>query len=156
MRAINDNQASALKGATRRAIKAAGTAENFQHVTRVKAPALSVYASTAPENMEKFIGIDVAVEADLEAGAPIITEQMARILGYKLVKDDAAELPPMSLPTADDMLTLNAAVAMFVEAYRVAAADNHIDESEKRSIGPKGEGVIAIIRDTLVRAGVSL
>lgn len=156
MRAINDNQASALKGATRRAIKAAGTAESFQHVTRVKAPALSNYASAAPENMEKFMGIDVAVEADMEAGAPIITEQMARILGYKLVKDDAGAPPAASLPTDGDMLTLNSAVAMFIQAYREAREDNVIDEVEKRDLGPKGEGVIAIIRDTLVRAGVSL
>ncbi|TWD58129.1 hypothetical protein FB480_101884 [Agrobacterium vitis] len=154
MRAINREQLLVLKGATRRAIGEAGTAENFQHVTRVKAPALSNYASTSPENMEKFIGIDVAFEADLEAEKPIITEQMARLLGYKLVRDDGSAPPPEDLPTDGDMLALNSAVAMFIQAYLDARADNHIDESEKRVLGPKGENLIALVRNTLVRAGV--
>lgn len=74
----------ALKAAVRRALILAGGGDSVQYATRVKAPALSRYASSQEEHQENHCPIDVALDLDLEAGQPVITTLMARAQGYDL------------------------------------------------------------------------
>ncbi|MBB4005828.1 hypothetical protein [Allorhizobium taibaishanense] len=154
MRAINREQAAALKGATRRAIQMAGTAESFQHITRVGKAPLSNYASTSDDNAEKFMPLDIVLEADLEAGSPVITEQLARLQGYRLVKDEpaaaAAKLNLMDLLSMDSVS--NALKTVVVEALD----DGHISTGEARDIGREGEKLIKKIREIMSKAGAGV
>ncbi|MBF2715699.1 hypothetical protein GOZ80_06090 [Agrobacterium vitis] len=154
MRAINKDQAAALKGATRRAVQMAGTAECFQHTTRVGKAPLSNYASTSEDNAEKFMPLDIVLEADLEAGSPVITEQLARLQGYRLVKDEP-EAAPSGLGFID-LLTMDSFAAALKTAVVEALDDGHISTGEARDIGREGERVIKKVREIMCKAGASV
>ena len=87
MRVISDRQSMQLKAATRRAIDMAGGSDTFEHVTRVRQGQLSKYGLAGEDHAACFAPIDVALEADIEAGSPIITEMMAKLQGYRLVRE---------------------------------------------------------------------
>lgn len=71
-----------LKGATSRSIARAGGGTALAVQTRVNAPALSKYA--ADHETEHFMPIDIAIDTDMAAGAPVILTAMAVSLGYTL------------------------------------------------------------------------
>ncbi|MUZ63512.1 hypothetical protein [Agrobacterium vitis] len=157
MRAINRDQFIALKGATRLSIELAGSAECFQHATRVRAPALSNYASTGDDNAEKFMPLDIVLEADLRAGSPVITEQLARLQGYRLVKDE----PEAARSSLDliDLLKMGSVVASLKQVVVEALDENgsggrSITTGESRDIGREGEKLIKEIREIMRKAGV--
>ncbi|MUZ53057.1 hypothetical protein GOZ97_07565 [Agrobacterium vitis] len=159
MRAINKDQAAALKGATRRAVQMAGTAECFQHTTRVGKAPLSNYASTSEDNAEKFMPLDIVLEADLEAGSPVITEQLARLQGYRLVKDEP-EAAPASLDLID-LLKMDSVVSALKQVVVEALDENgsggrSITTGEGRDIGREGEKLIRNIREIMRKAGAGL
>jgi hypothetical protein len=81
VRVISDKQALALKAATRRAVDMAGGSDSFQHVTRVGQGQLSKYGLTGEDHQSSFMPIDIALEADLEAGSPVIIEKLAALMG---------------------------------------------------------------------------
>ena len=132
MRSISDKQGKALKAATRRALDMAGGPESFQHATRVRQGQLSKYASPAEDHAESFMPLDIALEADLEAGTPIITEQLARMQGYRLVK--AEEEPVGDKLSHRDLSALHAEFSDVVRVTHDALEDGHADASERRRI----------------------
>jgi hypothetical protein len=79
-RPTSDHDRRRLKAATERAIKRAGGGTLFAEQTRVEPAALSKYK--AMQEDDTFMPIDVAVDCDMTAGAPIILSAMASTLGY--------------------------------------------------------------------------
>ncbi|WWT40037.1 hypothetical protein [Nostoc phage Nsp-JY10] len=132
MRVISDRDLKKLKAATRFSVDGAGGSEEFQKATRVRQGQLSKYGLAGDEHMETFVPIDVAVEADLEAGSPIITEMMAKLQGYRLVRDEA-ETPEAGL-THRDISALNAEVGDVTRLAIEALDDGKVDAREKRDL----------------------
>lgn len=132
MRVISDRDLKKLKAATRFSVDGAGGSEEFQKATRVRQGQLSKYGLAGDEHMETFVPIDVAVEADLEAGSPIITEMMAKLQGYRLVRDEA-EAPEAGL-THRDISALNAEVGDVTRLAIEALDDGRVDAREKRDL----------------------
>ncbi|MFN3833754.1 MAG: hypothetical protein ACK4SQ_16130 [Allorhizobium sp.] len=132
MRVISERDLKKLKAATRFSVDGAGGSEEFQKATRVRQGQLSKYGLAGEEHMETFVPIDVAVEADLEAGSPIITEMMAKLQGYRLVRDEA-ETPEAGL-THRDISALNAEVGDVTRLAIEALDDGKVDAREKRDL----------------------
>jgi len=132
VRAISDKQALALKAATRRAVDMAGGSESFQYVTRVGQGQLSKYGLTGEDHQSSFMPIDIALEADLEAGSPVIIEKLAALMGYRLVRDDTAQ-EAKSLALAD-VARLSARVGAFAETAVDALDDGHVSAGEERDL----------------------
>lgn len=132
MRVISDRDLKKLKAATRFSVDGAGGSEEFQKATRVRQGQLSKYGLAGDEHMETFVPIDVAVEADLEAGSPIITEMMAKLQGYRLVRDEAGT--PEAGLTHRDISALNAEVGDVTRLAIEALDDGKVDAREKRDL----------------------
>ena len=81
----------ALKSASAGAIRTAGGGDCFALATRIEAPRLSQCGN--PQIEGTFLPIDVALDADLAAGAPIITAALAHAQGFALVPLAGAALP---------------------------------------------------------------
>lgn len=156
MRSISDKQQMTLKAATRRAVDMAGGGDSFQHVTRAKGYALSRYGSTNEENLDKFMPIDVAVEADIEAGSPIIAAAMAEMLGYRLVPNEAKSGPASVAPiSVHDALKIANEAADVVKAITDALySDNLIDAAEEKVITREIDEVMRSLTETLHRVKV--
>lgn len=84
----------ALKAATRRAIESAGTLTELATYTRVDPAQLSRYGN--PEH-QSFAPLDVAMDLDRLAGAPIILRAWAERLGYELAPHESAAHEPEAL-----------------------------------------------------------
>lgn len=154
MRTISDKQGLTLKAATRRALDQAGGGDAFQHVTRVRANALSSYASANEEKADKFVPIDVAVECDIEANSPIIVSAMATMLGYKLVPCDAvAATEVREAVTARDALRIAREAADVVRAIDDATEDDRVDARERKDINREIEDLIKVLRCVQRRTG---
>ncbi|WP_176085741.1 hypothetical protein [Martelella sp. HB161492] len=121
-----------LKAVCRRAVDIVGGPENFQHCTRVGQAQLSRYTLPSPDFAKYFMPIDVALEADLEAGMPIITAELARLQGYRLVRDDVAyDGEPLGYR---DIGELNRGVGALLNAAFEAMEDGSVDPQEKRRL----------------------
>ena len=80
-----------LKGAADASFRLGGGVTSFALLTRVVVSTLGMYASRGErredgehEHDKTMIPVDIAVEADMRAGSPIITGEMARQLGFRL------------------------------------------------------------------------
>lgn len=150
MRVISDRQSMQLKAATRRAIDMAGGSDAFEHVTRVRQGQLSKYGLAGEDHAACFAPIDVALEADIEAGSPIITEMMAKLQGYRLVRE-TAELPDAGL-THRDISGLNAELGDVSRLALEALDDGKIDARERRDLLAELDGLkkqIALVEGKL-------
>lgn len=152
MRSITPDEMKALKAASRMAVKGAGGGASFRHVTRIGEARLSTCCSSSDELMDDFLPLDVALEADREAGAPIILEALARMQGFKLVK--AADEADSGLPTHGDLLKVDRFFSEFLHTFFDALSDRHMSEGEKRLVFGKMEKAIKAMRDNAARAGV--
>lgn len=154
MRTISDKQGMTLKAATRRSLDQAGGGDAFQHVTRVKANALSSYASANDEKADKFMPVDVAVECDMEANSPIILSAMAAMLGYKLVPCDGAASAAVSAPVnGRDALRIAREAADVVRAIDEATQDDHIDARERKDITSEIDELVKVLQCVQRRIG---
>jgi hypothetical protein len=154
LRTISDKQGLTLKAATRRAVDMAGGGDAFQHVTRIRAAQLSKCGSTGADNAATFLPIDVAVEADMEAGSPIILSAMAEALGYQVVplaQVINVEVKPVS---ERDALRVAREAADVVNAIVTAIEDGAIDSSEERDITREIDQLKAVLVDVMRRASV--
>lgn len=150
MRTISDKQGLTLKAATRRAVDMAGGGEAFSRVTRIKAGNISKYGSTNEEHEETFMPIDVAVEADLEAGSPIILSAMAEMAGYRLVPADAAPVVTQAAPLGLlDALAIANEAGDVVRAITEAVADGRVDGSDERTITREIDEAMKALKDAL-------
>lgn len=154
MRTISDKQGMTLKAATRRSLDQAGGGDAFQHVTRVKANALSSYASANEEKGSTFMPVDVAVECDMEANSPIIVSAMAAMLGYKLVPcDEGRTVTNRETVTARDALRIAREAADVVRAIDEATQDDHIDARERRDINGEIDELVKVLQCVQRRIG---
>ena len=119
-----------LKAAARRSVELAGGGEQFQYVTCVRAAEISKYCSNSEDRQMR---IDVAIEADREAGAPIIVGLMARLLGYDLVRREIAHgnQPMPSLEAAG--AATSECLEVFQE-YAKAMKDGKLDMVERTAV----------------------
>ena len=133
MRAISDDHRKKLKAATRRAVKSAGGGDSFAHVTRVSESQLSKYGLASEEHQDAFAPIDVALEADIEAGSPIIATALAAAQGFRLVRKNA-ETDDHCLGYAD-ISQIGVAFSSFqTRMHEALADDGRVDEAERRKI----------------------
>lgn len=154
MRTISDKQGMTLKAATRRSLDQAGGGDAFQHVTRVKANALSSYASANEEKGSTFMPVDVAVECDMEANSPIIVSAMAAMLGYKLAPcDEGRASKNRETVTARDALRIAREAADVVRAIDEATQDDHIDARERRDINGEIDELVKVLQCVQRRIG---
>ncbi|MGV0878042.1 hypothetical protein V6767_12930 [Martelella sp. FLE1502] len=133
MRVITEDDGRALKAASRRAVKAAGGGEALSLVSRVSAAQLSKYGLAGEDHAETFMPLDVALEADREAGAPIIAAALAAAQGFRLVsadgEDHAHDLDYR------DVTTVSVAFAGFqTRMHEALSDDGKVDEAERRAI----------------------
>jgi hypothetical protein len=94
MRPTSDHDRERLKGATDRAIKRAGGVSALAALTRVEAAALSKYKAG---HEPAFMPLDVAADADMAAGSPVILAALASIEGYAIAPlsgDTASAVTP--------------------------------------------------------------
>ncbi|WP_180901738.1 hypothetical protein [Martelella soudanensis] len=122
-----------LREASRRSVVQGGGPERFQYVTRATQGQLSKCWTHDPSRKTQHVmAIDVAVEADMEAGAPVIVGEMARLQGYRLVRDDQ--------PDSAGRLGI-ADIGVFQDAFHAlsqsmiqAVADGKVDPREAAEI----------------------
>ncbi|UTV37620.1 hypothetical protein MYG64_04700 [Ensifer adhaerens] len=155
MRTISDKQGLTLKAATRRSVDMAGGGDALQHVTRVRASYLSKCGSAGEDNADKYLPIDVATEADMEAGSPIILTAMADILGYCVLPIiEGSDLPiGVAPPTHKDLTHLNRELMDVVRIFGDALDDDHVDGREKKEITREIDEAIKALRALQQRIG---
>lgn len=81
-RASTEHERLTLKAAVARALKMAGGAASFQHVTRLHESNLSRAAS--PQAEDQHLPLDVVLDLDREAQAPVVLSELARLIGYQV------------------------------------------------------------------------
>lgn len=128
IRPTSDHDRARLKAASGRAIERAGGGTLFSDQTRVEAPVLSKYKAIHEETA--FMPIDVAVDCDMVAGAPIILSAMASTLGYSV-----APMAPERVRYAPELVgslirEAGEASAVILEAM----ADGKLTEAERAKI----------------------
>ncbi|MFN3549250.1 MAG: phage regulatory CII family protein [Mesorhizobium sp.] len=126
-RPTSDHDRARLKGATKRAIERAGGGTAFAAQTRVEPPVLSKYA--APHE-DHFVPVDVACDADMAAGSPVILSAMAATQGFRLVPID--DVAPAFSPTMVGQLIRETGDVS--AAILEAMADGRVTPAERRAI----------------------
>lgn len=152
MRSISDKEALTLKAGFRRSLDQAGGGDAFQHATRMKAANLSKCGSANEDNMDKFVGIDVAVECDREAGSPIIVGAMAAMLGFQLVPA-GQDVSGAAAITHRDALTISNEAADVVRTITEALEDGKVDLYERDQIVNQADELIKALHAIVKRIG---
>ncbi|RFB95198.1 hypothetical protein B5K11_09605 [Rhizobium leguminosarum bv. trifolii] len=145
MRASHEHQQGRLKAATRAVVTQAGTAAQLASGTRVSESQINKYVGPAYPD---FMPLDVVLDAELLAGAPIITQALASIQGYRLVPVDGAVAAPIGVK---DTVRLLEGLMHVVSAIHAAVADDTVDEGEKREIERKLSTHMMDVQDVLAR-----
>lgn len=149
-RKTTPDECNDLKAVARHALSIARPTK-FALVTRVDAAQLSKYGSAA--HPDSHMPIDVAVDLCRDIGAPLIVEEMARLLGYRLVPvemDEAGEVGPQ------DLAEVHRETSEVVQTLATALPDR-IDGSERRALRKEiSEGITALHRlDRKVAGGAT-
>jgi hypothetical protein len=145
VRASHEHHHARLKAASRNVVTHAGTAAQLSAVTRVSESQINKYVG---QPYPDFMPLDVVLDAELAAGAPIITQTLAAIQGYRLVPIDGPVNAPISARDAVSMVkgATDAAGVIFA-----ATEDNFVDEGEKREIERKLISLVLNLQDVLMR-----
>lgn len=139
MRLISEQSILSLKGLTDACYRLGGGVTSFALLTRVGVSTLVKYATLGErrsdgvhEYGQTLIPIDIAIEADMRAGSPIIVGGMAGVLGYDLVpKADRAAAHSLSALDAHKVLAETMDVS---RAIIEAGSDGNFDALERRTI----------------------
>ena len=127
----------ALKAATRAIVKRCGGQEAAAEVTRVGHQALSRYG--ALEEAPNFAPIDVIADLEAEIGEPIVTRELASLLGLKLTRVDAGEAMSPAQRLARVMKETHEVNAAFADAL----SDGKIDGADAENIVREARDAIA-------------
>lgn len=134
--------AKRIEGCCAPSAEMAGGVTSFEHVTRVKAPALSKYGS--PDD-ETHMPIDVAIDLMLDTGSNGILSYMAAKIGYKLVALDM-DGQSAAMPGITDIAVLVQENSKLVSVVSQALADGVITAKEERSISDEIEKCVQELR----------
>lgn len=140
-RSTSDDERNELKAATRQAL-AIARPTRFAAVTRVDAPALSKYGD--PFTTNAFMPIDVVADLERDIGAPLITEALAALQGYRLVPIGDGE--PCERIGVDDLASLSKEGGDVMQTIATAMADGRIDGNERRAIAAEIAENITVLR----------
>lgn len=149
MRLISMEIVLNLKGATDACFRLGGGVTSFALLTRVAVSTLVKYATRGEgrghgehEHDKTLIPVDIAVEADMRAGSPVITSEMARQLGFRLepLEQRIAIADALS---EDDVLRIMDKATEVWRLARAAFADGKLDAQERRDLGQQ---LLRIIR----------
>ncbi|WOC17400.1 phage regulatory CII family protein [Pseudochrobactrum sp. MP213Fo] len=143
LRPTSEQQRRQLKATVRRLLELAGGVTSFEHVTRVKAPALSKYGS--PDDTAAHMPVDVAMDLMLDTGSNGIVSAMAAMLGYKLVALESDGQGAV-LPTITDIAHVVRDSSDVVDALAHALTDGKISAAEEREISNKIEKSVQDLR----------
>lgn len=145
MRKTTQHHRAALKAAFRRALDVAGGGDSFCHATRVGAPALSNYANQARDDLHS--PLDVVLDLEMDIGAPIVTAELARLNGYRLVPIE----PAAGGPDLGDIAAISGEGGDVVRAIAEALADGRIDDAERARLTKEGDELHAAVNAFLAR-----
>lgn len=84
-RQLPDRDYQALKAATRQLVNSAGGTVAAAAVTRGDHQNISRYGSAHPDNVDRFMPIDVLADLEIECEQPVLTKELARLSGHLLV-----------------------------------------------------------------------
>lgn len=141
LRPTSDHDRAMLKAASDRAIRRAGGGAVFAGRTRVLAAALSRYKA---DHEDAFMPIDVAVDADMAAGQPIILAAIAALEGYAITPLTA---PGRAAPTLSAGLVgvLIRETGEVSAAVLEALADDHLSPAERKAIEKELDEALAAL-----------
>ncbi|WP_245423547.1 hypothetical protein [Rhizobium subbaraonis] len=157
MRLISEEMILSLKGVTDACYRLGGGVASFALLTRVGVSTLVKYATLGErrgdgshEHGATLIPVDIAVEADLRAGSPIITSEMARHLGFRL--EPLADRIAIEAPLAEaDVLAIMDKATDVWRMARSAFADGRIDAMERRELSQQIRRIIRAAECVLAR-----
>lgn len=148
-RHIRASEVSRLKAVTRRALDHAGTAVEFQHLTRVNNASLSRYAN--PDQAE-MMPIDIVLDLEREIGHPWVTEALAQLQGFELVASNARRILPDDQASLIELMPkLAKEQSELMNRVVVALGDNHVSENECRAIEQELDDVADLLRQCRAR-----
>ncbi len=139
-----------LKGATDACFRLGGGVTSLALLTRVGVSTLSKYASNGHEHADLLVPVDVAIEADMRAGSPVIVSEMARQLGFRLEPLERRVAIAETLSEADVLKIMDKAADVWRMA-REAFADGRLDALERRDLGQQLRRVIRACECVLSR-----
>lgn len=142
VRPSSDADRMQLKAAARRAVQLAGGVSSAEHITRVRAPALSKFQSPSDE---QFMPADVILDIERDIGSPVVTATLAAMQGYRLVRDDGAE-GEGGVPGMAEMARLIKESADVTTALAEALEDGRIDRAEALGIAREVEENVLVLR----------
>lgn len=140
-RSTSDDERNELKAATRQAL-AIARPTRFAAVTRVDAPALSKYGD--PFTANAFMPIDIVADLERDLGAPLITEALAALQGYRLVPVGDGDAGGRI--GVDDLASLSKEGGDVVQTIATAMADGRIDGHERRAIAAEIAENVTVLR----------
>lgn len=136
MRPTNEHERRDLSAACNRALRTYGAA-NFAPDTRVGEAQLSKYGNVNDD--DNFMPIDVVADLERLVQTPIVTEQLARIAGFRLVPDGEAA----KMPSLEDVGAFARSKGVLVSTMIAALLDGHVDHVERRELLPLVRDAIA-------------
>ena len=158
MRLISEQSILSLKGVTDACYRLGGGVTSFALLTRVGVSTLVKYATLGErrddgghEHLQTMVPLDIAIEADMRAGSPIIIAEAARILGYVLTRD--GEQPDKrGLKDLDAHVVLSETMDVS-RAIIEAGKDGRYDALERRTIAQEAREAIRALEQVVAACG---
>jgi hypothetical protein len=130
-----------IKAATRGLVDRAGGYRRAEEITGVSDTHLQRCGDTEHDGL---IGLAAVIHLERDVGRPLVTELLASLAGYRLVR---ADRPPEHAPVPVAFSSaLEETSALMTEAA-AALADGHVSEHEARSIAAAADKARASIDD---------
>ena len=119
---VSDADKAALKAATRRLLDAAGGLVSASMACRASKTSLGRFGSI---NDEQFIPADVIADLEADIGEPVVTRELARLAGHKLVPAQSSDPAPID--------PARVAARIVCELGEFAAAVEAMDADRRRT-----------------------
>lgn len=131
MRPTNEHQRNQLKNSWKHLLRLAGGGV-FESFTRVKGPALTKYGSIGHDELDHHVPIDVLLDAELQAGSPVITMLLADLQGYELGRRNGSN--QQATIGIQAVHTVLSDAVRVVDEIQKAVADGLVNSAERAAI----------------------